>query len=174
MASSKVQELKSTLGLGARANKYRVMLAAPVGPKDDKKIDTLCKGGPIPAKSIGQIEVWTQGRKLIIAGDAAYENTWSLTFYNTQDHELRKLFDDWLVFIDDMENHKRKVTTNASYMTETAQIQQLDTRDNSVKLTYQFRNLWPTNISSIDMADESNDMVTEFTVDFAFTHWIKM
>ena len=174
MASSKLQELKTTLAMGARGNKYKIMLAAPVGPTDDFLIDTVGKGGAIPAKTMGQIEIWTQGRKLVVAGDATFENTWNLTFWNTQDLALRQAFDEWLMFIDNMEEHSRGAVDHVSYMTETAKIIQLNTTDNSEMATYEFRNLWPTGISAIDMADDQQDTITEFSVDFAYSHWLRI
>jgi hypothetical protein len=174
MASSKIQELKNTLSMGARGNKYKIMLAAPVGPTDDFLIDTVGKAGAIPAKTIGQIEVWTQGRKLVIAGDATFDNAWALTFYNTQDHALRNAFDKWLLYIDSVEDHGRGAVTHTNYMTESAKIIQLNTTDNSDMATYEFRNMWPTGISAIEMADDQQDTVTEFTVDFAYSHWIRL
>ena len=173
MASSTLQKLKTTLAMGARGNKYKIMLAAPVGPTDDELIDTVCKGGAIPAKTIGQIEVWTQGRKLVVAGDATYENAWNLMFWNTQDLALRNSFDKWLLFIDDMEAHSRGANDHTSYMTESAKIEQLNTSDNTVTATYEFRNMWPTGISAIDMADDQIDTITEFSVDFAYSHWVR-
>ena len=174
MASSKLQQLKTTLSMGARGNKYRILLTAPTGPTDDFLIDTVGKGGAIPAKTMGQIEIWTQGRKLVVAGDATFENAWALTFWNTQDLALRNAFDQWLLFIDDMEAHSRAATDHVSYMTEKAQIHQLNTTDNSMMAQYEFRNLWPTGISAIDMADDQQDTITEFTVDFAYSHWVRI
>ena len=168
-----LQELKESLKMGARGNKYKVMLAAPIGATDDFLIDTIAKGGAIPAKTMGQIEVWTQGRKLVVAGDATYENAWALTFWNTQDLALRNGFDKWLLFIDDMEAHKRGTDEHNGYMTDGAKIQQLSTADNSVTAEYSFYNLWPTGISAIDMADDQQDTITEFTVDFAYSHWLR-
>jgi len=173
MANSKLTQLKDTLGIGARLNKYKVMLAAPQGPTDDVKIDVLCKGGAIPAKTVGIVEVWNQGRKLIIAGDSTFENTWTLTFWDDESHSLRKSFDDWLLFIDDFENHKREISDHNSYMTSAAKIQQLSTIDNSMVAEYNFHNLWPTSIAAIEMADETIDTLAEFTVDFAYSHWVK-
>lgn len=169
-----LQELKETLKMGARGNKYKIMLAAPVGPTDDFLIDTVGKGGSIPAKTMGQVEIWTQGRKLVVAGDATYENTWALTFWNTQDLALRKGFDDWLLYIDNMETHSRGATTHNDYMTDGGKIQQLNTSDNSVMATYEFYNMWPTGISAIEMADDQQDTITEFTVDFAYSHWVRV
>lgn len=177
--SDKLNRLKRELGIGARANKYRVQLAAQNALTGTDigglEIDTLCKGGAIPAKTIGTVDVWTQGRKLVIAGDAAYEHTWALTFYTTQDHALRKKFDAWLLFIDDVESHSRAIGDmdehHDDYFAQIAIIQQLDTSTNKVTAEYNFQNLWPTGISALDMADDTQDAVLEFTVDFAFSHW---
>ena len=168
-----LEDLKTTLGMGARVNKYKVMLAAPVGPTDDALIDTVCKGGAIPAKTMGQIEIMTQGRKLVVAGDATFENSWTLSFYSTQDHALKNKFDDWLIFIDDMQEHKRGATDHNSYMTDGAKIEQLNTSDNSVTATYKFYNMWPVSMSAIEMADESIDTIAEFEIEFAYSHWVK-
>ena len=168
-----LQELKTTLSMGARSNKYKIMLAAPIGATDDFTIDTVGKGGAIPAKTMGTIDIWTQGRKLVVAGDAQFENTWSLSFWNTPDHKLRDGFDTWLLYIDDMEGHKRGAYTHSNYMTEGAQIWQLNTSDNSVMAVYNFYNLWPTSISAIDMADESIDEISTFDVEFAYSHWVR-
>ena len=173
MASNKLQLLKTTLSMGARANKYKVMLSAPQGPKDDIIIDTLAKGGAIPGKTMGIVEIWNQGRKLLVAGDAAYENTWTLSFWNTQDMKLRSEFDDWLTYIDDFEGHGRGAKAHVDYMTETAKIQQLNTSSNCVMATYEFRNLWPTSISAIEMADETQDEITTFDIEFAYSHFIR-
>lgn len=172
-----LQKLKSTLGMGARANKYRITFGgAPVTLPSGDIIDTLCKGGSIPAKTIGTIEVFSQGRKLMLAGDASFENTWTLTFYNTQDLAIRKAFEDWMTFIDDFENHSRGASNdNNSYMSTGTRVAQLSTNDNStVTAEYEFHNMFPTNVSAVDLADETNDAVSEFTCDFAYSHWIRI
>jgi len=171
-----LQELKTTLAMGARSNKYKVILTLPsaVGTAPaEAELNALCKGASIPAKSIGQIEVFSQGRKLVMAGDAEFENTWSLTFYNTQDHNLRSAFIAWMDFIDNFNDEIRGADSNANYMVEQAQVHQLNTTDNSTTASYMFYNLWPTNISAIDVADETNNEISETTVDFAFSHWTK-
>ena len=169
-----LEDLRTTLKMGSRGNKYKVFMPIKVGgASGEKVIDTLCKGGAIPAKSMGQIEVWTQGRKLIVAGDATFENTWSLTFWNTQDHKLRTEFDTWMSAIDDMDNHKRSVTDHNGYMSQGAKIQQLDTSTNDPTAEYTFYNLFPTSISAVEMADDQQDTITEFSVDFAYSHWVR-
>jgi len=171
--SSAINNLKTTLAMGARANKYRVQIAAPLGPTDDTIIDTLCKGGDIPGKTIGQIEVYNQGRKVVLAGDAEFESEWTLTFWNTQNHDTRGQFIDWMTFIDSVETHSRGAGTHDDYMSSGAMIHQLNTSDNSVTASYQFNDLWPNNIGSIAMADETQDEIEEYEVTFSFSYWTK-
>ena len=92
--------LRQRLGLGARANKYLVEIVPPRGGEvavagqsnvdlsDPGKIVAFCKGTSVPSREMGIAEVWIQGRKIPIPGDAQFAGTWDLTFYNDQDHDL--------------------------------------------------------------------------------------
>ena len=167
-----LSELKSALGAGARANKYRVNFSIPsvVGTKSDiSQSGALCKSSSFPSKSIGQIEVWNQGRKLVLAGDTAYENAWDLTFYATEDHGLRKDILAWMKAIDDFQVNSHSGNPVA-YMTEMS-VEQLDSAGNTTA-TYTFHNIWPQNMSAIEVADETADRITEFTVTFTFSGWV--
>ena len=96
--SNKISELKNALGAAARPNKYRVNFSIPasVPVKSDLSVaDALCKASVFPSVTIGQIEVWNQGRKLVIPGDTSYTTTWTLEFYLTEDHALRKDLLSW-------------------------------------------------------------------------------
>ena len=166
-----LEELKSNLSVGARGNKYKVTLAIP-GGGSGKTTDIMCKGASIPAKTLGTIEVFNQGRKILVAGDASFENSWSLTFWSTQDHALRKDFETWMDGIDNFDEHTRASAGYTDYMT-TAQVAQLSTSDNSETAVYEFHNLFPTNISALDLADDANDTILEFSVDLAYSHWIR-
>jgi hypothetical protein len=167
-----LEELKSNLSVGARGNKYKVTMNMPLGTGNGgKSLDVMCKGASIPAKTIGTIEVFNQGRKIVVAGDAEFESSWALTFWATQDHLLRKGFETWLDAIDNFSEHKREVS-DYTYMT-TAQVAQLSTSDNSETAVYEFHNLFPTNISALDLADDANDEILEFEVEFAYSHWIR-
>ena len=173
MSNSMLNKLKSTLSMGARANKYRVMVDGKGGGPSGESIDTLCKGGAIPAKTMGTIDIWTQGRKLPVAGDAQFENTWTLTFYQTQGHELRSQFDAWMNFEDDFDKHSRGASSHNDYMSDGCKIIQLNTSDNSPTAEYTFYNMFPTSIAAVDLADESADTIEEFTVDFSYSHWVR-
>lgn len=167
--SSKITMLKNTLGMGARANKYRVILNS-VGPGlTGIKVDTLAISTTIPGRSFNDIEVWNQGRKTTVAGAADFSGNWSVTFMDTQDHSLRKEFIAWMEFIDSAVNHYKAAADHNSYMT-IAEVHQLSTVDNSTQVKYIFNDVWPKSISDSSLSDSSTDMV-EFTVEFNFTTW---
>jgi len=171
MGNSKISQLKNTLGMGARANKYRVIINGVGGGPSGPMVDTLAKSTAIPGRSFHEVEIWNQGRLTVIAGDADFSGTWTVTFMDTEDHSLRGQFIDWMEFIDSVANNSRGAGDHSSYMT-TAMVQQLSTIDNGVMATYTFEDIWPKSISDSSLSDDGTDMI-EFSVEFNFTSWAK-
>ena len=172
MSSSVIQSLKTTLGMGARANKYRVTIN---GTGDKFAVgeigDILCKSTTIPGRSFADIEVWNQGRLTIVAGDAQFDGTWTCTFYDKQDHSLRQSFINWMEYIDSVVNHARGAVDHSSYMND-AMVEQLNTTNNETTATYTFLDVYPKSISDSALSDESSDII-EFSVEFNYTSWVK-
>jgi hypothetical protein len=169
MAINGLQELKNELKAGARPNKYRLHLPSIAGGPGAVQQDVLAKATSLPETAIGVIDVWNQGRKLPIAGDKTYTSTWDVTFYNTQALEIRGMMEDWMKSIDDVQGHTREWQFNGDYMQD-LQVEQLDGQ-NGVTATYKIYNAWPSNISAVDLADDAQDTVSEFTVTFSYSHW---
>ena len=165
-----VSELKQALGAGARSSKYRINLNMPpaAGANNGKLINTLCNASSFPGLSIGPIEVYSQGRKLVLPGETTFETTWSVTFYQTEDHQLRKDFLKWLKVIDDFQNNKHQGDL-ASLMVE-ASVSQLD-HNEEVTSTYVFEGLFPVSVDSIDVSDSQQNEIQTFQVQFNFTSW---
>ena len=89
---STITTLSNTIGAGARATKYRVAFAFPGGVSGKtslEDVDVLAKAAMAPAKEIGTIELFNQGRKILIPGDTQFDGAWNLSFYLTEDHALR-------------------------------------------------------------------------------------
>jgi hypothetical protein len=165
--ADRIDALKYNLGQGARSSRYRVEIASSFINNGDM-IDALCKGGSIPSKTIGQIPVYNQGKKLMIAGDTTFDNTWDLTFYNDEAHSVRAIMENWMDTVDNfIENTHAE--SPSDYMAE-ATITQLGSSDNDVR-QWKFYNLYPMTISAVEMADESVDTISEFTVTFSYSHW---
>lgn len=170
--ANKLADLKSALGAGARANKYRVNFAVPAAISTSsnlQNVDTLCKASNFPSMTIGQIEVFNQGRKLIIPGDTTYTNTWTLTFYNTEDHALRKDMIEWMRAADHFQNNQH--SGNPSALMGELSVEQLDSAGNATA-KYTFHNVFVQEVGELAVGDDQVDTIQEFDVTFSFTDWV--
>jgi len=170
--ANRLAELKSALGAGARANKYRVNFAVPAAvpvTSNLQNADALCKASNFPSMTIGQIEVFNQGRKLILPGDTTYTNTWTLTFYNTEDHALRKDMISWMKSADHFQNNTHSGNPN-SIMGELS-VEQLDSAGQPTA-KYTFHNIFVQEVGELGVGDDQVDTIQEFDVTFSFTDWV--
>jgi len=169
MATSQLlDKLKTELGAGARQNKYKVFLGTQL-PSAGTQGDVLCKSTTFPGVSVGVIEVWNQGRKLVIPGDTSYANDWTLSFYNTVDHKLRKEFIEWMRKVDQFQENVHAQTPQ-SFMIDMKVVQML--ADGGEGQSYTFHNVFPKDIGEISVADDSADAIQEFDVILSFTDWV--
>jgi hypothetical protein len=102
----KINELVSTIGVGARTNKYRVLF-----PLLGRDFDIQCNEFVSPGRSLGTSEVFLRGRKFLLAGDRADEGTFSITFYNDPDLQIRNFFLRLLALVQD---YSTPVTVSSS------------------------------------------------------------
>lgn len=169
--ANKLAELKSAIGAGARPNKYRVNFSVPSSVptvSDLSTVDTLCKAANFPSVSVGQIELFNQGRKLIIPGDTAYGNTWTLSFYQTEDHAIRRDMIAWLKAADHFQDNSH--SGNPTAILGELSVEQLDSAGNST-VTYTFHNVFVQEVGEVSIGDDQNDAAMEFDVTFSFTDW---
>ena len=182
-----ISKFKSALaGGGARPNLFEVRLTDIPGnvawDKDDFKF--MCKAASLPASTIANIDVPFRGRIFKVAGDRTIEN-WTLTVINDEDFKYRTAFEEWMQHILRLENNSG--TTNpVSYMTNADVIQlgrgfikesgvsveqSYDDSSSGVETSalakYQMQDIWPVNVSSIDLSFDNSDQIEEFTVEFA-------
>lgn len=170
--ANKLEELKNALGPGARANKYRVNFAIPAAVPNQSNlahVDILCRSTSFPSMTVGQIEVFNQGRKLVIPGDTTYTNTWTLTIYATEDHALRRDLIAWMKACDHFQNNEH--SGNPSAVLGELSVEQLDSKGNPT-VRYTFYNVFPTEIGEISLTDDTDAGVIEFDVTFSFTDWV--
>ena len=167
-----ITDFKSKMaGGGARPNLFEVELVFPdpIAIENDVKEKSrfLVKAAQLPASNITPIEVNFRGRILKIAGDRTFD-TWTVTVINDVDFSIRSAFEKWMDFINSMED-ATGAQDPAAYQPD-AYVHQLD-RDGSTLRTYKFHDVFPTNISAIDLSYETVDSVEEFTVEFQVQWW---
>ncbi len=94
-------------------------------------------------------------------------DTWTVTVINDLDFGIRSAFEKWMNLINKMEDATGTVNP-ADYQPD-AYVHQLD-RDGSILRSYKFWDIFPTNISTIDLSYETTDTIEEFTVEMQ-VHW---
>ena len=167
-----ITDFKSKMaGGGARPNLFEVDLVFPdpIAVENDVKEKSrfLVKAALLPASNITPIEVNFRGRILKIAGDRTFD-TWTVTVINDVDFSIRSAMEKWMDFINSMED-ATGAQDPALYQPD-AYVHQLD-RDGSTLRSYRFHDIFPTNISAIDLSYETVDSVEEFTVEFQVQWW---
>ena len=167
-----ITDFKSKMaGGGARPNLFEVELVFPdpIAIENDVKEKSrfLVKAAQLPASNITPIEVNFRGRILKIAGDRTFD-TWTVTVINDVDFSIRSAMEKWMNFINNMED-ATGAQDPALYQPD-AYVHQLD-RDGSTLRSYKFHDIFPTNISAIDLSYETVDSVEEFTVEFQVQWW---
>jgi len=168
----KITDFKSKLtGGGARPNLFEVELAFPgaVGVDNDtlQKARFLVKAAALPASTVAPIDVPFRGRVLKIAGDRTFE-TWTITVINDVDFSIRSAFEKWMNTINKM-NDGTGLTDPEAYQAD-AYVYQLG-RDGGILRSYHFYDVFPTNISTIDLSYETTDTIEEFTVELQVQWW---
>lgn len=169
---STIRDLSNVLGAAARATKYRVSFSFPGGVQgitNLDEVDILAKTATAPQKEIGLVEVFNQGRKLIIPGDTAYDNAWSVDFYLTENHQLRYDLIKWMDACDNFQNNVHAGRPDAIFAD--LRIEQLDSAG-EVSAQYTMHNAWPQTVGEVSYADDSSDTVAEFNITFAYTDWV--
>ena len=167
-----ISDFKSRLsGGGARPNLFEVELAFPDAVAIDndvlQKARFLVKAAALPASNIAPSEIPFRGRILKIAGDRTFE-TWTITVINDTDFSIRSAFEKWMNVINKMSDATGQVDPE-EYQKD-AVVKQLD-RDGSVLRSYKFWDIFPTNISTIDLSYETTDTIQEFTVELQVQWW---
>ena len=168
----KITDFKSKLtGGGARPNLFEVELAFPgaVGVDNDtlQKARFLVKAAALPASTVAPIDVPFRGRILKIVGDRTFE-TWTITVINDVDFSIRSAFEKWMNTINKV-NDGTGLTDPEAYQAD-AYVYQLG-RDGGILRSYHFYDVFPTNISTIDLSYETTDTLEEFTVELQVQWW---
>jgi len=172
-----ISQFKSALiGGGARPNLFEVELTTLPGgiPWDSDNFRFMCKAANLPASNIANIDVPFRGRTFKVAGDRTID-TWTITIINDEGFALRTAMEAWMDQIAKLENNLG-ATLPEAYMTN-ASVFQLgrgsvaSSRNNSgdsnvVLAEYEFIDIFPTEVSQIDLSYDSSDTIEEFTVTF--------
>lgn len=174
------------LGGGVRPNFFEVELKFPQLGIDDNDVSDrtrfLVKGANLPASIVAPISVPFRGRELKIAGERSFD-TWTITVINDSNFVLRDAFEKWMNVINKVSDNAGEVDPTV-YQQE-AYVHQLGrapitnpsgvpaTSGNTVPIlrSYHFHGVFPTNVSSIELSYDQNNVIEEFSVEFQVQWW---
>ena len=194
MAEHSLTKFKSKLtGGGARPNLFKVEFTNANGgqggglPSGITKLDTdkfeyLCKAANLPASNVASIDVPFRGRTFKVAGDRTFD-TWTITVINDTDFKIRRTMEEWAQFVAQYQEGSG-ATTPDTYMAS-ATVRQLGRQKSNIGdgegnskgtgletiAVYRFADIFPTNISAIDLSYDTTDTIEEFTVEFTVNYW---
>ena len=183
MATNNVSTFLQTINQGIKPNMFSVDISFPgdgtgeaanFSNRDKDLTNILCKSAALPGSNLGVIEVPFRGRTVKIAGDRTFD-TWTATFFADRNMEIRALFEDWANSINSHEgNTAPRFLPNGGatgYMADlfVSQLEKDAEEGGSVIRTYHLHHCFPTNVSAIDLAYDSNDQIAEFTVEWQYS-----
>ena len=179
MASSNVSSFIQRVGQGVKPNMFMVDVNFPgslsKSADDLETTNIMCKSAALPGSNLGVIEVPFRGRTVKIAGDRTFD-TWTVTFFNDKDFKLRAFFEQWANNINTHEANTSPLFTpnNTTGYTADLKVKQLE-KDASttgvILREYTLFYCFPTNVSQIDLAYDSNDQIEEFTVEWQYSYF---
>lgn len=186
-----ISNFKSRLvGGGARPNLFEVDIpnlpvAAGNAEWPAETFKFLCKAANLPASNVNPIDVPFRGRILKVAGDRTID-PWTITVINDEDFRIRTALELWMNGITKLDNNTG-ATNPSSYMANAfvhqlgrgADLGRESTTNSDIAggtgitplRTYMFYDIFPTNVSPIDLSYESADIIEEYTVEFQVQYW---
>lgn len=179
--STVIQNLiHNTLGHGARSTKFECLIifnspALFVG----NELAALVKTSQFPGKSHDVIDFKYKGRNIPLKGQVKYDNTWTCTFYLTEDHKLKKGFEDWIESIDQVHGIKERsddiisaiADNNKNGYTSDLTIYQMDFEGRDNKVAYHLRYAFPKSVSMVEVDYSAVGSILEYTVEFSYAYY---
>ena len=157
---------------GQRPNLFEVTITNVSNAFQGKDLNFFAKATSIPGATIGQVVVPYFGREVKFAGNRTFAE-WTLTIINDETFAVRGQMENWMNAINSHETNVRTAGAGSSTYVTTATVSQFAKDGATVTSKYEFKNIFPTDISEITLDWGDNDTVEEFTCTFAYDFWTR-
>ena len=158
---------------GARQNLFEVILPFPLvsqGSAQTEQFSYMCKAASLPPEELGVIPVPYFGRQIKLPGDRTFPE-WTVTVINDESFNLRDVFETWSNALNGHYSNLRLPL--ALFMSDYAAnvtIYQYG-KTGAVIKEYDMIGMWPSAVSQIDTAWDTNDQIEEFQVTMQYQWW---
>ena len=160
-----INDIKGALKLGgARGTLFQVQITNVANSVADNIAPFLIESTQLPSAQLSTIEVPYFGRRIKLAGDRSY-GSWQVRVINDENFLVRNALEEWSNKINGFTSNIRN---QVSYQSE-AHISQYSKTGEIVR-TYNFHNIWPSEIAPIDLDWSSTD-IERFVVTFQYDYW---
>ena len=133
---------------------------------DPRDVSILCDSVTMPGRQITTTDL--QNNMLPIKMPYGYLNDdVSMSFHITNDHFMKKFFDNW---VDSIINRRTMTMKYRSSYTSDIIIQQLDQRDVPV-YTCTLRNAYPITVTAYDLTNSGENQTQKLNITFAYEDW---
>lgn len=168
---SNVDKLRASIIDPARTNQFRVTVTFPqalnINGKQVEQAQVLARTVNIPEAEIGEIRMMKGGKPIKFAGDRDYGDV-SIDYRVDLNYAVHDLFLGWSDYIVSIGGFG----ANRSFQDYTADVviealRQDDSDTPIVTKEWILRDVWPKNVSQIDMDDDSENQAVEFQITLA-------
>lgn len=156
----------------ARSNRFRVLFPLPAtlsnaySPSILELISTQCQAVNLPSKQLGTFNHRNLGPIEKMPYDSIF-NEITMTFRVDSKYLTRRFFQDWIMSIND---HSGKTFKYRDEYQVDFNIMALNNKGDDV-INIKVFQAYPTNLTAINLDENSTDTITEFSVSFVYTQW---
>ena len=167
----RVQDFRAQMNYdGARPNLFQCELTFPTltsGSNAQQKFTFMARAAQLPGSTVNHIPQFYFGRELKFAGNRTFPE-WTITVINDEDFVIRNQLEEWMARINNHESNLSEAFY--SQYAFDAEVYQYGKQGNIIK-TYTFIDMFPVDISPIDVSWDANDAIEEFAVTFQYQYW---
>jgi hypothetical protein len=132
-----------------------------------RDISLLCESVSFPGKTIQSIEFSSYRNPIKIPTGFANEDV-SATFHLTNDYYIKKIFDQWLNAIVNIDNYF--IAYDKQFKTN-IEIYQLNEKDEEVYGVTLFE-AYPISMNTVELSNASTNSTQKLTVEFTYNTWV--
>ena len=163
-----INQFRTRLGAGGvRPNQFVVFLPTIVGIQNPSDVSILVTSAALPASNVNPTIVQYRGREVKFSGERIFD-PWTISVINDTSMTLRNYFEYWSNSMNNRTNNGGNIQP-ILYQRDVT-VEQLD-RNDAVIRSYKLFNAFPITVSEIGLAYSQNDVISEFTATFQYSHF---
>jgi len=159
-----ISNFLSKFQIGARPNLFRVDV-----PMLGRTAPFMVKGAQIPGRTISKVPVNYRDNQFFVSGDTTYQD-WTINVLNDINYDVRFRLEDWMNKI--KEQGETRGVSGWDYLAD-GTVTQLDNNGEDV-ITYKMFNMFPVDVTPIDLSWDTTSAIEEYQVTFSFSHFGKV